>query len=152
MIRNRTHANGSIVTALCVFIDVFFPPLKFPCLVCWASHQYLQRLMFTVLEDAEWLQNKSNKSLTKSSTAGGPGRSTWQGRHMLSSFAFLGLWVAPKQGKAGCSGASPPQFPPQPSHSQSPFRPYPRRGTLSYVLPARTSPDQGFALRNGVYL
>lgn len=67
---------------------------------------------------------------------------------MLSSFALLGRWVAPKQGKAGALGPAP-QSPPTAKAPSDPAR----AGTpLSYVLPAQSLPDQQLALRNGVCL
>lgn len=103
------------LSQLSLYLLMWFSSIQVPLLVCWASHQYLQRLKFTASEDAAWPRNKSNKSLTKFSTTGGPGRSVWQGGTCLAALLSWDLGCS-KEGEGRCSGASPlhPRQQPEP--------------------------------------
>lgn len=139
------------LSQLALYLLMWFSSIQVPLLVCWASHQYLQRLKCTVSEDAEWSQNKSNKSLQSSALR--EAQAEVSGREARAwQLCFPGTWVAPKEGKAGALEPAPCSPPAPPPAARAPSDPASAGAPPSYVLLARSSPDQQLALRNSVCL
>lgn len=111
---------------------MWFSSTQVPLLVCWVSHLCLQRLKFTALEDAGWLQSKSNKSLVKFSIVEGTGRSIWQGTDLPQQICFPGSCF--KAGEGRGSAVSPPQSPCTPTAARAPSDPAHAGTPLRYML------------------